>query len=208
MSELAANNTSARDATEWLTPSGVPRAVFTRKGQAWSEVTMLDGTHARLRLGGLFRTTWMAALCQGLAERRLSIDHAHAGIAHDGSWNVELSVSPQSGAPELASLPLLALVEAEVLPEVRTVRLDRQVFHDSPDHGGSLFVAVEAQDSLGLLGQLLASFAKLGLFPIEMHIETRDGRAFDSLWLCTADRQCPSRGTRTALAHLLMRLAV
>ena len=47
-------------------------------------------------------------------------------------------------------------------------------------------LTLEAADSLGLLGALLGGLAELELFPLELHIETRAGRAYDSLWLAGA----------------------
>lgn len=184
-------------------PAAVSSAIFARRGPAWSELTVLEDGRARIRLGGLFRTTWMAALCRGLAERHLSIEQAHAQMGHDGSWNVEILVVMLAGAAEPASLPLIALAEAEVVADPGRPKLQRFALDRSADHGGTLLLALEADDALGLLGQLLLSLAQLGLFPVEMHVETRAGRAADTLWLATTDRKAPSEASQHALASLL-----
>jgi hypothetical protein len=54
-----------------------------------------------------------------------------------------------------------------------------------------------------LLGSLLAQLAKLTLYPIEMHIETKDGRAEDSLWLYTDQAPRPSGDLQEALEQTL-----
>ena len=66
-------------------------------------------------------------------------------------------------------------------------------------------LTLEAADSLGLLGALLGTLAELGLFPVELHIETRGGRAYDSLWLAAADGTQPPTRTADAAQQLLAR---
>ena len=58
------------------------------------------------------------------------------------------------------------------------------------------------------LGSLLAAFASLSLLPVEMHIETRDAEARDTLWLSSAGKARPSKPSevdRHALDTLLQR---
>jgi hypothetical protein len=43
----------------------------------------------------------------------------------------------------------------------------------------------------------------LGLYPVEMHIETRNGRAEDQLWLYTDQAPRPSSEQQSALEHVL-----
>lgn len=178
-------------------------AVFVRRGDAWSEVQAQDEGHTRIRLGGLFQTAWMAAVCGRLADLSISIEQAHARITHDGSWNVELNVRRLPGAPDPASLDLIALTEAQAPAETTALRLARYELTESRDHDAPLHLAIEADDALGLLGSLLVALAQLALFPIEMHIETREGRAFDSLWLGRSDGEVPSSAIRSALEQLL-----
>jgi UTP:GlnB (protein PII) uridylyltransferase len=66
-------------------------------------------------------------------------------------------------------------------------------------------LTLEAVDSLGLLGSLLSAFAQLGLFPDELHIETRDGRAYDCIWLSAAGGVPPTALARDRAAQLLRR---
>ncbi len=202
MAEPVRSNRTVHDATRSMAPAG-PATHFARKGTAWSEVGDLDAGRARIRLGGLFRTAWMAALCRGLADEQISIDHAHARIGHDGAWIVELNVLALADAKQPASLDLISLAEREMPIEAQAVRLARYELADSRDQSAQLLLSIEAQDSLGLLGSLLVSLAQLGLFPLEMHIETRAGRALDSLWLGTVDGRAPASTTKAALETYL-----
>lgn len=177
--------------------------VFTRRGQAWCEVTHLEGARHRVRLGGLFHTAWMATLCNALAERRVSIDHMHARLGHDLSWIAELHVLPLPGAADPRGIGFIELAEGEEAAPSAALRIDSYRVLESRSFGGTLALSIEAHDSLGLLGSLLAQLAALGLYPVEMHIETHADRVYDSLWLRTADGQVPPPTSRSALVGLL-----
>lgn len=174
----------------------------TSAAPAWSEVTDLGESNYRIRLGGTFGSAWLANLCRGLASQRISIQRAHAMQAPNRSWGAELHVCALSGAPHPEKLPLLQLVAAEI-QELARLELDRYELTASTAHGGTLHLVIEAADSLGLLGSLLAKLAQLSLFPIEMHIETREGRAEDSLWLFTTQAARPAQELEAALERAL-----
>lgn len=187
--------------------SSLPPAstVFVRDGSAWSELSPLGGGTYRVRLGGIFRPAWMATLGSGLAERRISIDQVHAKRGHDGSWVAELALLALEGASDPRGISFIGLAgeRAQVYTGGYTLDLERYSLVDSSDYGGTLLLEFEAQDSLGLLGALLSSLAALGLFPIEMHIETHAGRAHDSLWLCGAGASRPLPEAKRALERML-----
>lgn len=170
---------------------------------AWSEVTDLGESNYRIRLGGTFGSAWLANLCRGLAGQRISIERAHAMRAQNCSWSAELHVCSLPGAPHPEELPVLQLVAAEV-QELGVLSLDRYELTASTAHGGTLHLVIEAADSLGLLGALLVQLAQLSLFPIEMHIETRQGRAEDSLWLFTTQAARPPQELQDALERILV----
>jgi hypothetical protein len=172
-------------------------------GATWSEVTPLGDGQFRVRLGGAFRPAWMATLCTSLSERRISIDRVHATRARDWSWLVELHVRALSGGHDPVTVPYVALADADMAHEPAPLRLDRYELIESGDHGGTLRLTLEAADSLGLLGSLLSSLATLLLFPVEMHIETRSGRAHDRLWLGGVGASSPSGKAEEALRRLL-----
>ena len=170
---------------------------------AWSDVTALGDSSFRIRLGGTFSSAWLARLCRGLAGHRISIERAHAMRAPNRAWSAELHVNCLPGAPVVASLPLLQLLAAEV-PDPGPLELDSYELTASTAHGGTLHLTIGAPDGLGLLGSLLAQLAKLTLYPIEMHIETKDGRAEDSLWLYTDQAPRPSGELQEALERTLI----
>ncbi len=207
----SANVTASGGARASLSSSTCARAeppastVFVRDGSAWSELTPLGGDRFRVRLGGPFRPAWMATLGSGLAERRISIDHVHAKRAHDGSWVAELALIALEGSRDPRGISYIGLAGegAQIYPGGHTLELARYALLDSSDYGGTLMLEFEAQDSLGLLGAMLSSLATLGLFPIEMHIETHGGRARDNLWLCGAGGSRPTLEARRALDRML-----
>lgn len=184
-------------------PEQAPGAVFVRQGDAWSEATEIGHSTFRVRLGGTLRSAWMATLCTGLADRRVSIHQAHARRGPEGTWMAELTIIALPGAPEPRNIPYVDLVTVEIKRVPITLHLDECSVIESRDHGGSLLLKLEADDTLGLLGSLLASLATLMLFPIEMHIETRAGRAYDSLWLSGMAGRPPSPRATEALQRLV-----
>lgn len=207
MTEPARHETFRRDVVPRQRPQG-PATVFARQGAAWSEVTPLPDGRFRIRLGGLFRTAWMAAVCGSLAERLISIEQAHARISRDGSWIAELTVTTLDGAPDPCGLPYLSLAEREGPRAFADLALESYELRQCADYGGTLLLSIKAKDCLGLLGGLLTSLAQLGLFPVEMHIETRGEWASDRLWLGAPGGALPSESTQAALDRLLGRAVI
>lgn len=177
---------------------------FARDGAAWSEITALGDNHYRIRLGGLLRPTWMLGVCNGLAKNNISIDRAHARrLRHDASWIAELHVVALEGASDPLQLPLITFAESGPVEGAAPLALRTYQLIDSTDHGGTLRLTFNAQDSVGLLGSLLLAFSSLALLPVEMHIETREEEACDCLWLATKTSDKPSAQDKTALDALL-----
>jgi len=201
-----------RTRVTFAAPTDTPPC-FIRNGKAWAEVTELSDGSFRVRFGGLLSPTWMLGVCSGLAQAQISIDRLHARrLSHDGSWIAELHVLPLASATSPTRLPLLTFAEqglqmwpdtvaawlaqedepSGVVPAVLVgtqqpvpLRLRRYELTQSSDHGGTLCLELTAQDSVGLLGSLLTALGNLSLWPVEMHIETREGEAYDCLWLAT-----------------------
>jgi hypothetical protein len=185
-------------------------SAFTRRGEAWSETTELTQGNYRVRLGGPFRGAWLAHLSCRLAEQHISIDHVHARISGDQAWIAEmhllrLHASDTDQDPLAIDYPALA-EETDIRTKPVFV-IDSYRLLSSRAYGGSLMLTLEAPDSLGLLGSLLTRLALLGLVPVELHIETKDGRAYDSLWLCAAggESPTPTDDARDAVAQVLDR---
>jgi len=183
-------------------------AAFTRRDEAWSEATRLGPDEFRIRLGGLFRGAWMARLSTRLAERNLSIDHLHARLSNDEVWIAELHLLRLATSVDPLGLDYAALAQDEAeAPISGRLRIDSYRLLESRDYGGTLMLTLEAPDSLGLLAALLGGLAALELFPIELHIETRGGRAYDSLWVAPpkAANAPPSPAAHAGVVALLER---
>jgi len=180
-------------------------STFTRRGDAWSEVTELDQASFRVRLGGPFRGAWLASLSSRVAEQQLSIDHVHARLTADEIWIAELHLIGLGRDRHPLGIDYAELAEDTDISTKPVFTIDSYRLLESRDYGGTLMLTLEAPDSLGLLGSLLTRLALLGLVPVEMHIETKAGRAYDSLWLCAVGGVPPTSDARDAVAQVLDR---
>jgi hypothetical protein len=180
------------------------RVTLAPTSKAWSEVTQTGATSYRIRLEGPFGPSWIASLCAELADRQLSIDRAHAMRTTNQTWVAELNVDALPGAEDPLEIAYVELAEAGAPDASDPLQLLHFQVEETPAHGGSLQLTVEAVDSLGLLGSLLSQLAMLFLFPVEMHIETSNGHAHDVFWLCTVGVS-PGPRLRDSLARVLSR---
>ena len=194
---------SAHDDSARLNEAPVPVADAKTASQApaWSEVTRLSDGSFRVRLGGSFGQGWLASLCCGLAARRISIERAHAMRTRNLSWIAEFTALLLEDAHDPDTVPYLALAATPVTLDGQPLRIDD--YKIEPCFDGTLKLSIEARDTLGLLGSLLDKLASLGLYPIEMHIETQTDLACDALWLSTADGGSPSIELTRALEQTL-----
>jgi hypothetical protein len=194
-----AHDDSPRLSDDLPSPDG---AQAKSQAPAWSEVTRhSDGTF-RVRLGGSFGQGWLASLCCGLATRRISIERAHAMRTRNLSWIAEFTALSVEGADDPDRVPYLALATTPAALDGKPLRLAR--YEIEPCFDGTLKLSIEARDTLGLLGSLLDKLASLGLYPIEMHIETTPSDvACDALWLSTADGGSPSSELTSNLVQML-----
>lgn len=172
------------------------------RSDARFSVSTLSASSSRVRLEGYFKPAWMVGLCGGLSDRRVSIERAHATRTAEGGWHAELDVSPPSEL-DLESLPYIELTDSERSTDEGTLVLESFQLTGSPDHGGTLKLTFDAPDSLGLLGRVLGILAMMGLFPIELQIETRAGYAHDTLWLSGLGRAAPSPLAHQNLERML-----
>ena len=185
--------------------SSPARVTLAPSDRAWSEVTQTGLSSYRIRLEGSFGPAWIASLCAELADRQLSIDRAHAMRTPNQTWVAELNVVALAGAENPLAIAYVELAEAGAPNASDPLRLVRYTIEETPAHGGALRLEIEAEDSLGLLGSLLSQLAMLFLFPIEMHIETRGGYAYDSFWLGTVGATSPGPRIRDSLHRVLAR---
>ncbi|MDB4974150.1 MAG: hypothetical protein JWN48_2491 [Myxococcaceae bacterium] len=182
-----------------------PRVTLAPSDRAWSEVTQTGEGAYRIRLEGAFGPSWIASLCAELADRQISIDRAHAARTFNQTWVAELNVLALPGAEDPLAIAYIELAEAGAPDASDPLRLHAYTIEETLAYGGSLKLTLEAEDTLGLLGTLLSQLAMLFLFPIEMHIETRNGRAHDSFWLGTVGATTPGMRVRQSLDRMLSR---
>ncbi|MDB4986720.1 MAG: hypothetical protein JWN04_1898 [Myxococcaceae bacterium] len=176
--------------------------------RATSEVLQTGVSSYRVRLAGWFAPSWIVPFCSELAARQLSIDSAHLLRKLDQTWVAELDLTALPAADDPLAVSYIELAGASAAPagmQAAPLRLARYSIEDPAEAGGTLHVTIEADDSLGLLGSMLAQLAVLSLFPMEMHIETRAGRAYDSFWLSAVGGSEPGPATRSSLERALKR---
>jgi hypothetical protein len=166
-------------------------------------VEPLGARQYRVALGGAFRFGWMAALCGGLAARKLSIERAHAQRGEGSSWRAELELYALPGAADAERVSYVELAQVAAELEQHRPIISASDVVPSLHAGGTLALSLEAEDSLGLLGSLLGAFAGLMLFPVEMDIQTIRGRAHDRFWLAGVGVSAPSHQARAALERML-----
>jgi hypothetical protein len=195
---------TAQDDSERLLQLSPSSEAAPAKSQApaWSEVTKLSDGSFRVRLGGSFGPGWLASLCCGLAKRRISIERAHAMRTRNQSWIAEFTALSLEGAEDPDRVAYLALATTPVTLDGQPLQLAS--YEIEPCFDGTLKLSIEARDTLGLLGSLLDKLASLGLYPIEMHIETTPSDvACDALWLSRADGGSPSSELTSNLVQML-----
>jgi UTP:GlnB (protein PII) uridylyltransferase len=129
---------------------------------------------------------------------------ASATLETGGQWVAEGRLRVLSSHTRAEDLPYLEWASSptprvSVAPALRAYRLE----DDADRPGGVLCMVIEADDVLGLLGNLIEAVRALGLWPEELHIDTREGRAHDRFWLTTAQGLGPSQETREALVRWL-----
>jgi uncharacterized protein (TIGR02265 family) len=164
-------------------------------------LTTLPQGGARAELQGYFKPAWMAGLCSGLAERSVSIQRAEA-TALAGLWTATLELLPPVGL-DPDSIPFAALILLNPAVAPGSLRLERYRLSDSGEHGGTLRLELDAEDSLGFLGRILSLLAMHSLFPVSLDIETSAGRVHDSFWLIGVGQASPTPQSRKQLDRML-----
>lgn len=173
----------------------------------WCEVTHLPHERVRVRMGGAFGDQWMASLCTALTDHDLSIEQAHAVRQRGAIWLAEFTLQADEGAEDPSGLPYLDWVQSEVLSEQARVRLREFDVELVEAHGGTICLAVEGDDEIGLVGALLSRLAELHFFPVEMQVATRAGHAEDRLWLSTPEGTAPTVAQRDELVRVLNQMS-
>lgn len=135
-----------------------------------------------VELDGAFRPGWLALLGMRLAERDVSVELVRAKRHENGRWHAELEVQSAPGtSPNRIDYAALAVEDGRV--DGAGLIIERFAVQRDPGRPGGVVLHVEAVDSLGLLGRLLATLSLAMLFPQEVWMRTERGRAYDTLWL-------------------------
>jgi hypothetical protein len=160
----------------------------------------------RIHLSGSLHAGWSGRLAGGLARRGISITRVTASRGADGSWTAEVDTEAVAFGIDLAGFDFLALTLAHVAPVTRapSVPIDRYTLVRG---GEDVSVEIRAPDRVGLLDALLRVFARHGLFPRELRIETRGPVAVDLFRLQTLGGRPPSAAVVSELERRLSALA-
>jgi hypothetical protein len=171
------------------------------------EIRRAEGGLFTLQIWGRHRPGWSGSLAEGLSAQRVSLIRGFTRKFGAMRWLAELTLERTQGAADPLALDYLELA-ARPLPSGwrRPVRLDAFKLLPSAKHGGSLLLEVEGDDEVGFLGALLMRLAFLSLFPEELHIDTRDGRAHDRFHLVGIGKSRPSDSAAEALETMLQGL--
>ena len=167
-------------------------------------VTHLTLSHWAVRIWGTLGPFWTDAFSLGLSEAGISIVRAFARQDDAGRWIADFVLAPGAHSPAPSTIDFLAL--ASGLPRTSAagaIVLSHYALDGGPDIGPSLYLEVRGPDRLGFLGSLLHALAGLDLSPREMLISTRDGEAFDRLFLKTTSGALPSAEVRRRLEDTL-----
>ncbi len=192
------------DTPLWKTrSSNPPPAAGPRQPTAW--LSAAGSGPRQLHLEGQLALGWMGRLAAGLAARRVSVVSARARQSAPRQWEAVFEIEPLDPGLDLDGLDYLGLVALAparppaAVPRLRAYRLTLE--------GDALRVELQAPDQLGFLDGILRAFARCGLFPCEMSVETRGGEALDAFALRGIGGGTPPRAIRDALEARLARLA-
>jgi hypothetical protein len=152
--------------------------------------------------GEFLHPHWVAFLFSGLSANRVSVVSGTAQQRSLATWSAafQLDFTQSPAIPE--QVDYLGLTDQEQLPlslEVPTISTF-QVLRRGDE---SLEVRVQAPDQLGFLGRFLGKLCMLGLFPVEMAIDTPGGRIQDSLVFRGIAGLPPNEATRQRLESVL-----
>jgi len=131
----------------------------------------MDGRYHVLRLSGLLLAGWEGRLATALSARRISILRASTCRAPSGSLAVEIKVEALDPSLDLSAIDFFNFTRDHGgPPPAAYVELTGYRLTCGP---GSVKVGIRAVDAEGFLGRMLRVFARFGLFPSEMIVDTQ-----------------------------------
>lgn len=167
-------------------------------------VRHLSQAHWSVRIWGTLGPLWADAFSLGLSDAGISILRGFARQDGGGRWIADFMLSPGAASPAPSSLDFLALAARPLaVRDCGPIVLSHYALDGGPDVGPSLYLEVRGPDRVGFLGSLLHALVNLDLSPCEMLISTRDGEAFDRLFLKTTSGAVPPQDVRQRLEATL-----
>lgn len=160
-----------------------------------------------VNVSGPLPTGWAGRLASGLAERRVNVVRGGGARRGGHQWEVELLVEPLDRTVDPRTIDWLALAqEGQDKPLEEEGRLALETFSLTRTVT-DLTVDVDAVDSLGFLDRILRVFALYGLFPYELHLETRGQKVKDQFRLLGLGGAVPSLQVSEAVGLKLRELS-
>lgn len=155
-----------------------------------------------LTVTGVLAPDWASRLTARLARLELSVVSGQASADALGFWTSRFEIVV-SRTRDYGEFGKQSSVELETPPE-DPGNVERHQCTPSEEHGGSLRLEiVEAPDCVGFLAALLWKLKQQQLSPVAFHVDTRDGKVFDTLWLKAAESRQPSNEDADALRRHL-----
>lgn len=173
------------------------------RDRQWSwtcRVVPRSGSRHVLHLSGSLHAAWAGRLAAGLAARNVSVVRATARRAAT-RWTAEIELDARADGVEPSAIDYVALLrEAPVPTGGEPVRITgHRVVRTRRD----LEVELRAEDRVGFLARMLATFAVLGLFPRELRVETVGSEVRDRFLLQSASGELPPEGIAGVLRRRL-----
>lgn len=158
---------------------------------------------SRVVISGELPIDWASRVTAGIARRGGSIVRGHARHETADGWDVQLEVASDIMIPSDA-------IEAWLTGDAVELPSDPpRIAHfalTSRDDAAPARLELEANDTVGLLGRCLRSFAMMGVFPVAFEIDTRGSRVHDVFELRGMGQDGMPEATRSRLAKQLERM--
>lgn len=163
-----------------------------------------------LTLNGDLKPGWLGRLSSHLSYNMISMTSGSArkssALCWDASFEIDVRYSDRDKLKEFD--PLCAVIAANDLTTLPTLKLTDFQVERSTRHGGSVYVEICGKDCIGFLYRVLRIFSFYSLFPIELEISTSGLLANDRFWLKGIGSAVPAKEDMTALHERLAMMLV